>query len=78
MDILEKRIEGEIEGRLIEERKLRDKITDFKRRMQELEEENKKLKGNVKKMREELDRVTSDRNVLKWEEVDEREKKSID
>ena len=34
MDILEKRIEGEIERRLIEERKLKDKITDLERRLQ--------------------------------------------
>ena len=70
MEILEKRIEGEIERRIIEERKLRDKITDLERNIQELEEEDKKLKGNVKKMREGLDKVTIDKNVLKWEEVD--------
>ena len=70
MDILEKRIEGEIERRIIEERKVKDKITDMERKIQELEEENRKLKGSVKKMREDLDKVTVDKNVLKWEEVD--------
>ena len=66
---LRKRIEGEIERRIIDERKLRDKITDMERKIQELEEKNKKLKGSVKKMREDLDKVTVDKNVLKWEEV---------
>ena len=58
VEMLEKRIEGEIERRVVEERKVKEKITKLERKTQELEEENQRLKENIKKMREELGRVT--------------------
>ena len=49
LQILEKRIEGEIERRAEEDRKVREKIKKLEKRVQDLEEKTKDLEGASKK-----------------------------
>ena len=72
LNILEKRIEGEIERRIEEERKVKDKINRLDKRVQELEEENRSWKEQVRRLEEKLERSSVEKDVLKWEDVDRR------
>ena len=69
LNITEKRIEGEI-GRRIEERKVRDKISRLDKRVQDLEEENRSWKEQVRRLEEKTERSSLEKDILKWEDVD--------
>ena len=60
----------EIKRRVVEERKIKERIVKLEKRTQELQDENQRLRGSIKKMKEDMERIGIDKNLLKWEEVD--------